>query len=103
MTTAELKAIREREDRMDRDYKNLRASSAPTCRRSGQCDAKELIADAARFRCLLSLGRKWGKTLEICVRFPLNKDPRDCLDDIIARQKSLPASKQKPIRLKSPV
>ncbi len=52
--------------------------------------AAELRADAARFECLLSLGRRWGRTLEITIRFPLNKDPRDILDEIIERQKKLP-------------
>ncbi len=52
--------------------------------------AAELRADAARFECLLSLGRRWGRTLEITIRFPLNKDPRDVLDEIIEAQKKLP-------------
>ncbi len=58
-------------------------------------------ADAARFRCLLSLGRKWGKTLEICIRIPLAKDPREALDEIIEAQKNLPPhNNRKTIRLK---
>ncbi len=63
--------------------------------------AADTRADAARFECLLSLGRRWGRTLEICVRFPLAKDPRDVLDDIIARQKNLPPhNNRKTLRLK---
>ncbi len=64
--------------------------------------AAEARADAARFECLLSLGRRWGRTLEITIRFPLDKDPRDILDDIIARQKTLPPhNNRKTIRLKT--